>query len=288
MKTLRHAVGKSTLAEGIAVPRKLEAWVNAPAAGHKRDVALRFAGCAITATLRRLGNERGHVQIKYENRAGTPFRNWLRATFGGCRSQDAGDYIDLKKTADDVYEVVAYPAASRNEDHLEVREWVLHRGDAAFFGDHLQIREIPAIVASVPVVLANGQDYYNRQLSHFFRAWHWESEPRVIPELPLKADFMKDQVLVEVEFGNARTYYQDYVKFMLARHRGMAEVGVLIVPTEDFARHLCDVGRRRAEAKGRCRYSGMIHLAKVQRELPHLEFMLAGPIAVVGIGVRTG
>jgi hypothetical protein len=109
--------------------------------------------------------------------------------------------------------------------------------------DGLDGERIPAVGGSVLVVRDQGQDYYNGQLSHFFRMWQWATECRVISELPLKADFMKDDVVVEVEFGNARTYYQDYVKFMLAHHARLAEIGVLIVPTEDFARHLCGVGR---------------------------------------------
>ena len=36
----------------------------------------------------------------------------------------------------------------------------------------------------------------------------------------LKSDFAKDGAWVEIEFGNARTYYQDFLKFMLAFHHG--------------------------------------------------------------------
>lgn len=108
----------------------------------------------------------------------------------------------------------------------------------------------------------------------------------MIPELPLKSDFSKGCVQVEVEFGNARTYYQDYVKFMLAARYKTCDFGILIVPTESFARSLCEVGRRRAVAKGRRCYSGMIHLEKIRRELDYLRFMLATPFAIAGIGAK--
>jgi len=123
-------------------------------------------------------------------------------------------------------------------------------------------------------------------LSHFFEDWNWEAEKQVIPSLPLKSDFMKGAVQVEVEFGNARTYYQDYIKFMLAFNQKAMEVGVLVVPTEDFARTLCAVGRKKALAKGRHSYSGMIHIEKVRRELAYLAFMLRIPLAIAGIGVQ--
>jgi len=99
---------------------------------------------------------------------------------------------------------------------------------------------------------------------------------------------MKGGVQVEVEFGNARVYYQDYIKFMLASRYKESHFGILLVPTEGFAHSLCDIGRRRAQARGRSSYSGMIHLEKVRRELRFLEFMLTTPFAVAGIGVKNG
>lgn len=91
---------------------------------------------------------------------------------------------------------------------------------------------------------------------------------------------------MEVEFGDARTYYQDYIKFLLGFQQRTASVGVLIVPTEGFARALCAVGRKRARAKGRSSYSGMIHIEKVKRELPFLSPMLKVPLAIAGIHVH--
>jgi hypothetical protein len=82
---------------------------------------------------------------------------------------------------------------------------------------------------------------------------------------------------------NARPYYQDYVKFLLAHRRRLARVGVLLVPTETFAKHLSAVGRQRALSKGRASYSGMVHFEKVRRELAHLEFLLTMPTLVAGI-----
>ena len=79
-----------------------------------------------------------------------------------------------------------------------------------------------------------GQKYYNRQLLQGFGKWDWEAEKKVIPELPLKSDFIKDFVQVEVEFGNARTYYQDYIKFMIAFNQKAAEVGVFSYTYKGF------------------------------------------------------
>jgi hypothetical protein len=98
------------------------------------------------------------------------------------------------------------------------------------------------------------------------RGWQREQreqrEQRVVPELGLKCDFEKNGVWVEVEFGNARSYYQDYVKFMLARKYRAARLGLLLCPTTSFAALLCELGQRRARENSVAEkspvYSGMM------------------------------
>ena len=129
---------------------------------------------------------------------------------------------------DDVFEVVAFPVNSPPAGHLEVSEWIFHRSDEHVFQRLTAVREIPAIIQNVEFNSEEGQSFYNRQLARHFGSWNWQSEKKVIPQLPRKSDFVKDGVQVEVEFGNARTYYQDYVKFMLAYHQKTIEFGILI------------------------------------------------------------
>lgn len=283
MTTFRHAIGKSTLAEGITVPKALEDWINAPALGQKREITLVFDNLRVHATLRRLANARGHVQIKYENKQSLPFREWLGRVFAASHSGVQGEYFELERIEGDVFRVVPLPVSHQPPSRLEISEWIFHRSDERVFQRLGSVREIPAIIRNVEFKSDAGQTFYNSQLARLFAEWNWESEKRVVPELPLKSDFVKGRVQAEVEFGNARTYYQDYVKFMLASHYKTAEFGILIVPTERFARSLCEVGRRKAIAKGRHSYSGMIHLEKVRRELDFLKFMLATSFAIAGI-----
>ena len=94
---------------------------------------------------------------------------------------------------------------------------------------------------------------------------------------------------MEVEFGNARSYYQDYVKFMLAKKYQSARLGVLICPTNSFASLLCELGRQRARENVVGErvpvYSGMMSYEKAVRELPFLGFMFEMPIVVAGVGI---
>lgn len=286
MVTFRHVIGKSTLVEGMAVPRELEEWMCAPAAGEKRGITLLFESGETKATLRRIANARGHVQIKYETRDANAFRVWLKKVFASTLSGMEGEYLELARVEGDTFRVNPFPLSRQPARRLVVAEWIFHRTTDRAFETYGPLREIPAIVQSVEFNATEGQRFYNRQLSHLFGEWNWAAECRVIPDLPLKSDFMKGAVQVEVEFGNARTYYQDFIKFMLAYNQKAARVGVLVVPTEAFARTLCEVGRRKAVVKGRHSYSGMIHIEKVRRELGYLAFMLSMPLAIAGIGVH--
>ena len=93
----KHAIGKSTFEEGFTVPRSFEEWIGAPDKGHKRFITLLFENLSISATLRRLNNDRGHVQIKYEGSDGVAFREWIKAVFNKSNSRNCGDYIEIHK-----------------------------------------------------------------------------------------------------------------------------------------------------------------------------------------------
>lgn len=282
---LRHAVGKSTLTEGFAVPRHLETWIDAPPKGKKRRITLVFDGMEATVILRRLANSYGHVQVRYDTKGSSPFKEWLSRTFKATSRSVCGEYIELSKCGTDRYRVDAFAVSGDRRASLAVAEWLFHRCREQLVDECSPLREIVAIVRSVDFADGEGQSHYNSSLSKGFASWGWVAESRVIPDLPLKCDFLKEGVQVEVEFGNARAYYQDYVKFMLAYKQRIANVGVLIVPAEPLARALCNVGRQRALEKGRHSYSGMIHLEKVRREFKHLEFMLQMPIVIAGLNV---
>ena len=105
----------------------------------------------------------------------------------------------------------------------------------------------------------------------------------------LRCDFEKNGVWLEIEFGNARSYYQDYIKFMLAKKYREASLGVLLCPTVSFASLLCELGRQRAIKNSVSErtpvYSGMMSYEKAVRELPYLGFMFDFAIAVGGIGI---
>jgi hypothetical protein len=172
---------------------------------------------------------------------------------------------------------------------LQISDMLLHRleqGEMERFAEIGQIRE--SLVA-VEYDASFSQSDYNRRINDGLTSQGWNREQKVVEKLGLKCDFEKNGIWVEVEFGNARSYYQDYVKFMLAKKYRNARLGLLLCPTMSFASLLCELGRQRARENAvRERppvYSGMMSYEKAVRELPYLGFMFEMPIVVAGVGV---
>lgn len=138
--------------------------------------------------------------------------------------------------------------------------------------------EIVSLLRKIPYLENANQVHYNLQISSLLQKNGWQAQVLAIPELPLRCDFAKEELLVEVEFGNARAYYQNYIKFALAGRRGRAKIGLLITPTAAFADFLCEIGRRAAEQQRTAGakpvvYSGMMSYEKAEREFHHLSFL---------------
>jgi len=202
--TLRHVVGRSTLKEGFTIPRAFQDWVGAPPRGCKRQIALVFDGQSIPATLRRVDNDQGNVQVRYGNRDGRPFRVWLATVFSRGNQQATGGFLELRRLGPDCFEVVPFPTPTSTGPSLRIDQWLFHRGAETLLDQDTPLAEIPVIVNAVPFVPEESQSFYNQAISEGFRSWNWQSERRVVPELGLKCDFRKDGVQAEVEFGNAR------------------------------------------------------------------------------------
>lgn len=156
----------------------------------------------------------------------------------------------------------------------------------------LEYKELEQCLRVIPYDEEHNQSHYNKQIASTLSRMGWKCETRILDQIGLRCDYEKNGVWVEVEFGNARVYYQDYVKFLLALRHRAAKFGVLLCPTNAFAQLLCDLGQRRAlmkrsdESKRRPSYSGMMSYEKAMRELPFLEFMLTGSIVIAGIEIK--
>ncbi|MBE0505031.1 MAG: hypothetical protein IBX46_13000 [Desulfuromonadales bacterium] len=136
--------------------------------------------------------------------------------------------------------------------------------------------EIEHSLLAIDYVADFNQTDYNRRISAGLVSSGWQQEQRVVNALGLRCDFEKNGVWVEVEFGNARSYYQGYVKFMLAKKYREARLGLLLCPTNVFAGLLCELGSKRAQQDVVCeRFSGSTE-SVIDQDLAAIEDLNGG------------
>lgn len=284
-----HPVGTSTFKYGVTIP--IEAQTERMLGigkGCKVPVTIFFGTEEpVAAEIRRLNNSRGPLQFRYENKAQERLRQYLQKVFGESSN---GNLLE-------VVEVVPFtfffkPILKKAAPCLQINDMLLHRLEQKEVKRFAEIEQIRESLSSVEYDSGFSQSDYNRRINEGLTNRGWRSERKVVEELGLKCDFEKNGIWVEVEFGNARSYYQDYVKFMLAKKYRDARLGLLLCPTTSFASLLCELGRQRArENVVRERapiYSGMMSYEKAARELPFLGFMFEMPIVVAGVGESGG
>jgi hypothetical protein len=109
-----------------------------------------------------------------------------------------------------------------------------------------EVQEIFEVISSVPwsasqvsATAKTGreiewQEAYNRLFELEFEAHHWETQPTILTSPLHKADFAKNKVFVEVQFGTSPTVYRDFYKFHLGSVNEVLDLGVLIVPTNQY------------------------------------------------------
>lgn len=105
-----------------------------------------------------------------------------------------------------------------------------------------EIEEIESCIKSINWVddflyEANGSKYYhqsayNKVLDAEFGKYGWKLQPVLHNDPPrLIGDYSKNDVFVEVQFGNTATLFRDYYKFHFGLTHNLLSLAVLIVPT---------------------------------------------------------
>lgn len=74
------------------------------------------------------------------------------------------------------------------------------------------------------------QNAYNKAFGIQFLKFGWDSQPKLCDKPRLVGDFQKNDVFVEIQFGNSATLYRDYYKFHYGLTHRLLSLAVLIVP----------------------------------------------------------
>ncbi len=292
-KVFRHVVGKSTLKEGITVHKDFTNWFDSPEVGSKRTITLVYDDKEVDVVLRRLNNKGTHVQIKYETANSSRFRGWLESVFVASRDQTIGEILEFHKVSRDEYLLKPLTLEMVDGTNLLISKTIYHGGAQQIIPYIPVFKEVSEVINEVDFKVGKTQAYYNQKLREGFAGKGWATDRPIIEQLNLRYDHRKANVQIEVEFGNARSYYQDYLKFSIAFNEGIISLGGLIAPTADFANILCATGEENAWQRvkkqgleGKPTYSGMMTYEKAVGEFQYLKFMLNMPIVVIGIDYK--
>lgn len=76
------------------------------------------------------------------------------------------------------------------------------------------------------------QSAYNKAFEDQFVKYGWNRQPVLHKDPKLVGDFMKNDIFVEIQFGNSSTIYRDYYKFHYGLMKNLLSIAVLIVPTK--------------------------------------------------------
>lgn len=166
-------------------------------------------------------------------------------------------------------------------------EILQHPRYALVYDELLRVcRECP-----LPVYPGKSQNQPNKDVvqqvmnSFFFKRFEslsWETEPAATPgenEDELRSDFRKTfvdpetgevllTVQIEVEFGNVASSYRNYFKFQLSYSYSLADICVLIVPSQHLSVRID---------------SGVSNFEKTCREIPSAKLSITVPTLVIGL-----
>lgn len=86
-------------------------------------------------------------------------------------------------------------------------------------------------------IVVDGQQYkhqsgYNKAFAQQFAQRGWISQPILCENPRLIGDFQKNDIFVEIQFGNSATIYRDYYKFHYGLTHDLLALAVLVVPVD--------------------------------------------------------
>ncbi len=75
------------------------------------------------------------------------------------------------------------------------------------------------------------QTAYNKAFEIEFKKYEWNTRPLLHDNPKLIGDFKKNDIFIEIQFGNSATLYRDYYKFHFGLTHNLLSLAVLIIPT---------------------------------------------------------
>lgn len=135
----------------------------------------------------------------------------------------------------------------------------------------------PRVRGGKTTIMTTDQGAINTSMEQEFRRLKWDVHPRIlrgganessVTASQLAADFRRNKVQIEVQFGNIARWAYDIFKLQVSFSLDLIEVGACIVPMQGFAATIDE---------------NLAYFERVRRELPLARNSITLPILVVGV-----
>jgi len=257
-----------------------------------KRIQLIFQDKTIEVDLRTINNEIGHCQVRYDSEKYLNLKNELKNIFQFTlhnTENNCSEYLDIEILDHNILKITPYPYI--DNDFLYGSNLIYHNIENENLKNNLFFGEVIEALQNIKFEKNERQIHYNKKIKEEFIKLEWEYEKNVVEDerVTLKCDFRKANFQLEIEFGNARGYYQDLIKFMMAYNSKYIEIGGLVVLSEKFAKHLCSLGKQEAIKKyknSQKTYSGIATFEKINREFRYIKDILNIPIFIVSIDYK--
>ncbi len=162
--TFLHAVGASTLRQGLAVPIIAQIdWLANMQKGQAAPVTIQFgSGQAAPAIVRRINNAQGHLQFRYEAKQHAPLRDYLTAVFASESEQPTG-VLKVSEIQPRVFLFEPVAVGPQPESALCLTAPHFHNCSKRQVGKLSEYRELQKCIADVRYKAEHSQSEYNSE-----------------------------------------------------------------------------------------------------------------------------
>jgi hypothetical protein len=131
-------------------------------------------------------------------------------------------------------------------------------------------RNVPKTQPSSGKTFSVDQVALNKLIETQMASRAWELYPLIVSDkgTQLKADYKKNRVQVEVQFGNMARAIYDLFKLQVSYAQDLIDVGVIVVAMQTFANQID---------------SNVAHFERLVRELKYAKMSITLPILIVGV-----
>ncbi|MBW2703895.1 MAG: hypothetical protein JRF33_24005 [Deltaproteobacteria bacterium] len=273
--TFRHRVGKTTLSGYLVCKVDEEGFFPDPGEGELR-VRLNFAeNQQVEARLFRAGGKVRQLKLAYTGEDGAAFRSWLRRSFPARKGHKARGILVLQGERDRVFSVMAESVSQASVDFLWPGGRRYVQGARPISILHPAMLDLETCLKVVELPRSFTVDELDLQIQAALHDCGWLRTESVGSGLALPAGLRRSQAQLHTVF-HAAELVSALTSLAAAFELKNCDLGILLVADDRLSgRLLREPGQ------------GTSSMARVQREMELLAFLVRGPICLLSLGSKS-